>query len=285
VAVDSEPFALCHTPARGLKECLPLPGELGSSHIVRTCYPGEACETWRVNVPECLPTPQVEVTPVCDHGYAAVRVAYTPVTLDPPWVTTGSRAFDVCHMPERGAVQCFRLPGEVGSPAPVQTCFRGEPTCASWRVTVPGCAEMVLSEGLFALAGVGCHDTRRIFFTLDTGLASLAPGSASTFTASDGLTTYSCSLHPSIAGRLYCYGNRPGSPQALEVCVRQDGQSSPTCHTFPDWPATENAIPSCAPTPTSPAVDPCSQWTQYGQNGPCWNMGCVWDPGGFCRSP
>jgi hypothetical protein len=32
-------------------------------------------------------------------------------------------------------------------------------------------------------------------------------------------------------------------------------------------------------------VDPCSQWTQYGQNGPCWNMGCVWDPGGFCRSP
>ena len=34
-----------------------------------------------------------------------------------------------------------------------------------------------------ALAGVGCHDEKRIFFTLDTRLPWLVPGAAFTYTA------------------------------------------------------------------------------------------------------
>lgn len=359
---SSMPFFFCLTPSRGVKECLPLGGEAGLATTVVTCLPGEPCVSWPITVPDCSPQAEVEVAPICDHGYAAVRVAYTPTTLEPPRVHLMGGTFSICHTPERGAVQCFGLPGATGSAARGSVCFAGEPCtswsvpvpdcpsvteervveavptcsmgnpavqisrtplsleaprvtvlggsfsichapergvlvclplpgdlgstatgaacysgepCDEWSVTVLNCAEEVVSEGKMSVAGTGCHDEKRIFFTLDTRLPWLVPGAAFTYTANDGLTTYSCSIHPTIAGRLYCFGARPGSPGGLEVCIQQDGTPSPICHIFANWPAQENAIPSCVPTSAPPDLPPCSSYTTPMT---CPADRCWWDP-------
>jgi len=262
VTVDGDFFYFCHAPEAGVKECLTLPGEAGSTTTVRTCVTGEACQSWSVTVPDCSPEAEVEVAPICDFGYAAVRVAFTPITLDPPRITAEGGGFGICHTPERGVLHCLVLPGEAGSIASVRTCFSGG-GCDDWQVTVPNCEEEEPSEGRFLLAGAGCHDEKSIFFILDTQMTWLVPRAAFTYTVNDGETTYSCSVHPTIAGRLYCSGTRPGSPGALEVCIQQDGTPSPICHTLSDWPAQENAIPNCAPTQAPSGLPPCSS---YGPN-------------------
>jgi hypothetical protein len=267
VTTDGESFAICHAPDAGVKECVPLPGEVGTTTTVRTCITGEACESWPLTVPDCSPVAEVEVVPICDSGYAAVRVAFTPITLDPPRVTAAGGTFAICHTPERGVLQCLELPGEVGSTTTVRTCFASG-ACDDWPIMVLDCEEELLSEGKFSLAGVGCHDEKRIFFILDTRLPWLVPGAAFSYTASDGPTGYSCSVHPTIASRLYCSGTRPGTPGGLEVCIQQEGAPSPICHSFADWPAQEDAIPSCVP-PTS--LPPCSS---YGPNN-CPSDRCV----------
>ena len=64
------------------------------------------------------------------------------------------------------------------------------------------------------------------------------------------MTFYSCSVNPTIPGRLYCSGTRPGGPGRLQVGIRQ-GSSPPTYNYFLDWPSTVAGIESCAPTSAS----------------------------------
>jgi len=144
------------------------------------------------------------------------------------------------------------------------------------------CAEEGSSEGDFTFAGLGCHDDSYIFFMVDTGLDWLVPGAPFMHSAWDGDTDYTCTIHPTIAGRLYCSGPRPEAPDTLQVCVLGGGTSSPTCATFPGWPAEEDTIPDCAPPPPEgfscsnyTARDPCNadprcQW----ELPPCLPPGC-----------
>ena len=138
ISTSTSPLRFCYNPGRFMRVCGPLPGAAGSVSTVRTCLPGEPCDNWPVTVPECPPQAEVEVTPICDHGYAAVQVAYTPITLDPPRVYVVGGSSSICHLPERGVQQCFPLPGAAGSTASGTVCFEGEP-CTSWSVLVPDC--------------------------------------------------------------------------------------------------------------------------------------------------
>jgi len=124
------------------------------------------------------------------------------------------------------------------------------------------CAEEGSSEGDFTFAGLGCHDDSYIFFMVDTGLDWLVPGAPFMHSAWDGDTDYTCTIHPTIAGRLYCSGPRPEAPDTLQVCVLGGGTSSPTCATFPGWPAEEDTIPDCAPP--SPDGFSCSNYLDQG---------------------
>ncbi len=138
ISTSTSPLRFCYNPGRFMRVCGPLPGAAGSVSTVRTCLPGEPCDNWPVTVPECPPQAEVEVTPICDHGYAAVQVAYTPITLDPPRVYVVGGSSSICHLPERGVQQCFPLPGAAGSTASGTVCFEGQP-CTSWSVPVPDC--------------------------------------------------------------------------------------------------------------------------------------------------
>ncbi len=144
---SSLPFSLCHAPARGVRECLPLVGEAGSASTIVTCLPGEPCDTWPVTVPDCSPQAEVEVAPICDMDFAAVQVAYTPITLEPPRVHVVDGIFSLCHMPERGTLNCLVLPGAAGSTASGTVCFEGEP-CTSWSVLVPDCSSEVATANV-----------------------------------------------------------------------------------------------------------------------------------------
>jgi hypothetical protein len=119
-----------------VKECLPLIGPAGSIARVITCLPGESCDTWPITVPNC--SPRVEVAPMCDDGYPAVQVAYTPITLEPPRVRAEGGLFSICLIIERGVLQCYPLPGAAGSTASGSVCFEGE-YCTTWTVPVPNC--------------------------------------------------------------------------------------------------------------------------------------------------
>ena len=284
VRVMGGTFSVCYTPVRGTLQCLALPGAVGSIAMGSVCFAGEPCSTWTVPVPDCSSEAgerTVEAVPICSMGFPAVQVRRTPISLEAPRVTVVGGRFSVCHAPERGVVACLPLPGDAGSIASGTACYPAEP-CDEWSVAVLDCAEELVSEGKMSLAGTGCHDEKRIFFILDTRLPWLVPGAAFDYTATDGPTGYSCSVHPTIAGRLYCSGIRPGEPGGLEVCIQQGGTSSPICHTFADWPEQENAIQSCVPAEAPPGLAACSsfgfnncpldrcKWDRYvGTNGAC----------------
>ncbi len=374
ITVDGEDFeGFCHSPEPGVLLCAPLPGEAGSTHTIRTCYPEEACDVWSVSVPFC-PEPTVsEAVPVCDAAWAdqpAVRVSGPPATLGEVWVSVDGEPVDFCHAPDSGVKQCLPLNGDAGSWVVVTTCRTGE-GCQYWPMTVSDCApepeigyditatcyysparyqatiltyegtdarlaiarangvDLICSgsAGRYSCHGIpgepgdevnltfcltyggcfsgrftasdcgagsagsprwrivstGCHDRERIYFILDTAEAWLVPGAEFTYTAYDGTTWYSCEVNPTIPGRLYCSGIRPGSAGQLQVCIQQ-GSSPRTCNTFLNWPTTLAAVASCAPTSVPSAVDACAQW-DFGacQNHPA----CAWDstPPGRCYTP
>jgi len=142
VTVDGDAIGLCHAPAAGVLECLPLPGDVGSAHTVRTCYPGEACEDWTVTVPTCPERTVVEVEAVCSLAFehhAAVQISAPPAALDEMRVTVDLDPVGLCHALEVGLRECLPLPGETGSTTVVTTCLPDE-GCQYWPLTVPDCS-------------------------------------------------------------------------------------------------------------------------------------------------
>jgi hypothetical protein len=357
---------LCSAVSPGVEECLPLPGDAGSSQTVRTCYPGEACEEWTVTVPTC-PEPSVsEVVPVCSHIWPeipAVRISGPPATLGEVRITVDLEPFGLCNAPAAGVRECLPLLDEVGSWMTVSTCHTDE-GCQIWPLTVPDCsgepeirlsyrstcflsgatyqAVIITYDGTDAPLGIaradgtelicsgspgryachnipgeagsevtltvcltyggcfggpltvsdcgaglvtpapwqivstGCHDEERIYFILQTSLAWLVPGADFTYIAEDGVTSYSCEVHPTIPGRLYCSGRRPGGPGRLQVGIRQ-GSAPPTYNYFLNWPSTVRGIENCAPSLPPPGLAPCSSYTS---SGTCPTDRCVWVSGG-----
>jgi len=287
VAVNGEPFGgLCHTPDVGVKECLPLPGDVGSAHTVRTCYPGEACEDWTVTIPTCSEPSVTEVVPVCSRifegYYPAVRISGSPASINEVRVAVNGEPFGgMCHAPDVGVKECLPLSGDVGSAHTVRTCYPGE-ACEDWTVTIPDCGAGRATPTPWRIVSTGCHDEERIYFILETGLNWLIPGADLTYTAYDGVTRYSCEIHPTYPGRVYCSGSQPGGPGQLQVCVQQ-GSSPRTCNTFLNWRSTVARIGSCAPTKEPSVVDACAAWSAN-DNLCLMHSGCAWD-GSRCYTP
>lgn len=276
---------LCIRSAPGRYLCQGLPGDAGSMTPVTTCFADEPCQEWTVRVPDCSgdsTAREVEVYSICLGSEPAIDLRVSPEGW-PTTVSAPGTSSMLCVRAAPGRYLCRGLPGDAGAMTTVTTCIADDP-CQEWPVRVSHCGEEEEpSEGEFRLAGVGCHDETHIFFIVDTGLAWLVPGAAYTYSAVDADHGYSCSVHPTIAGRLYCSGGRPVSPGTLNVCINQDGPDPMICESFADWPAQAASIPDCAPEEppsgsfscsdiTDPLVcnaDPRCKWVMLAPPGVC----------------
>lgn len=280
VHAQGEPIR-CTGMAPGVQICGDLPGEPGEPVGVTTWFTGDIRLDWMLTAPAC-PATETEIgfgiIPGCYPTLGPViTISYSPA--DQPLVSANADGTDLtCEAVEPGAglYMCHGIPGAPGSEMTITFCL-ADGSCFSGPIAVRDCEEEEEpSEADWRIAGLGCHDETRIFFIIDTGLEWLVPGAAYTYSAWDTDTGYSCSVHPTIPGRLYCSGVRPDAPGELQVCVQQDGAPSPTCDWFADWPAQEDTIPDCAPEVPPPPVDACSVWTNYNacekDHPPCrWN--------------
>ncbi len=248
--------------------CGPLPGTAGSDTVITTCFPGEPCQARPLTIPDCS-GPGVlhflEMLPGCYESLGPVVVIhYAPA--DSPLVSAGADGVALTCLDDAvpGWYMCSGLPGAPGTSTTIDFCL-ADGTCMNDTISTPDCSEAPPSSG-FRLAAIGCASETNIYFIVDTDLAWLVPGAHYTYAAEDGVTGYSCTVHPTIPGRLYCAAARPDSPGPLQVCVQQDGAPAPTCQTFTDYPAWIAGLPPCVeePEPVEPdpePVDPCSVHT------------------------
>ena len=68
-------------------------------------------------------------------------------------------------------------------------------------------------------AGSGCHawpDPDYVFFMVDTGYDWLTVDADVAYTATDGIRVFTCVTHPTVAGRIYCYGLQPTQPETMK---------------------------------------------------------------------
>jgi len=243
--------------------CGPLPGEAGIPSSVTTCFVGETCETWPISVPDCsgpLEASLVTVTPTCYDTLGPVLIIrYAPA--DSPLVSATANGTDLaCYdAPEPGWYMCSGVPGAAGDALTVDFCLE-DGTCFSEASHVSDCGLAHWDED-WRLIAVACTDVEtEISFMIDTGLGWLVPGASYTYSAVDDEGSYSCSVHPTVAGRIYCAGPRPEHPGTLNFCLQQDGAAAPTCEAFDIYPGWVAETPSCAEEPEEP-VDPCSVYT------------------------
>lgn len=129
---------------------------------------------------------------------------------------------------------CPNLPG--GTPG----------TCTTFHYPFP--SEPCASGGPWRIAAMGCLDAANIYFNVDTYLEWLIPGAGFTYSASDTVNSFACTVDPVVVGRLNCSGARPAAPGTLQLCVQKDGDPLPTCNYYADFPTWVAAIPPCGPT-------------------------------------
>lgn len=266
----------CIGMAPGVQVCGPLPGDAGSPITITTCFEGEACTDWPLNVADCTAAtePGHFIDIVCyPPGATGVSIRYWP--FDSPLVSVDAGGADLtCEDRGGGTYMCPGLTFAPGGSTTVTVCL-ADGTCFSETDAIPSCSEEP-SSGSWRVAALGCHDETRIFFIVDTYLEWLVPGVAFGYRANDGDTDYSCSVHPTIPGRLYCAGARPETPRELEVCVRLGGGPL-TCNYFDDFPGWVTGIPPCEEEEPPPHTGPaCSAYTDQGT---CLANGCIWDKG------
>jgi hypothetical protein len=260
--------------------CGVLPGEAGMPSTVTTCFVGETCETWPINVPDCGGAPahwyDTSVISTCyDTLGPVVVIHYTPAEF--PLVSANADGTELaCYdTAEPGWYMCSGLPGAPGDAMTISYCL-SDGTCFSDPVTVSDCGTATWDGDDWRLIAVDCHDAAQIYFMIDTGLPWLVPGAAVTFTASDGETAYTCVVHPTVAGRVYCSGLRPDSPGALTFCLQRPGDPAPTCQTYADYPVWVAGIPTCTVTPPPPPELTCSDYMDITT---CQAHGCTWTKG------
>ena len=145
-------------------------------------------------------------------------------------------------------------------------------------ITVPSCAgDVPPGEGeAWRIAAVGCHDETRIYFIVDTYYDWLVPGAVFTYTATDGVGSYTCEVHPTIPGRLYCAGPRPETPGTLQLCIQPDGGLQ-VCNDYADFPAWLALVPDCAEAPEEPHIPSCADYTSPEVCDGLHKGECAWD--------
>jgi hypothetical protein len=245
------------------------------------CFQDDYCQDVpNITVPACPPTGISAIT----YGYTLEPGCYAPgeeVVFDPAvnihyWPTNQEVASAsangtalACHPVVDGWTNCSVLPGETGDSVNINFCF-ADGTCYDGVTTVRECPDTTQSEWTFA--GSGCHpwpDPNYISFMVDTGYEWLTPESDVDFTATDGIRVYTCVAHPNVAGRVYCYGLKPETPQTLNLCLSQPGQPS-DCRSFPEYYDWVSFLTCPEPTEVPVACSSFSDQTS------CQSNGCTW---------
>jgi formylglycine-generating enzyme required for sulfatase activity len=272
----------CIGMAPGVQICGDLPGEAGDLVEVTICTDTGACFTETVEVSGCpgdAYVPGFLIEPYCyppETPGPAASIHYWPFDL--PIVAVNANGFDLtCTDLGGGWYVCSGIPGSAGSEMTITFCL-SDGRCSSQPMTVPDCSPT--EAGDWRMVSIGCHDETRIFFMIDTGLSWLVPGAEFDYTATDGETTYSCTVNPAVVGRIYCAGTRPEVPGPLEFCLQGPDDAAPICQTYPDYNIWVTGIPPCAPEepeePEEPPVLHCSDYTDEATCNAHNADGCKW---------
>lgn len=149
-------------------------------------------------------------------------------------------------------------------------------------MTIPDCS-LTPTVDTWRLVAVGCHEDMAdmIYIIIDTFLDWLVPGASFDYNVGGGGVHFTCDVHPTIPGRLYCSGEYPVVDSALQVCLQRAGDADPTCATFDEFmllvPATcegEEEPPPEEEEEPEPQTCFCAQFTDPGS---CGTAGCAWD--------
>ncbi|MEW6093651.1 MAG: formylglycine-generating enzyme family protein [Chloroflexota bacterium] len=254
----------CIGMAPGVQICGDLTQPAGTDVEIQICFVGIECISRTISVPDC-PSPDATlgylIEPYCyppEDPAPAVSIHYWPFDL--PVVAANANGFDLtCENWGGGWYMCPGVPGAPGAETTITFCLE-DGRCFSDPMTIPDCAPTG-DEG-WRMIAIGCHDETRIYFMIETGLDWLFPGVDFDYTATDGETTYACTVNPAMPGRIYCAGPRPEVPGPLEFCLQGPGEVAPTCQTYPDYNIWVAAIPPCAPEePEEPHVPSCADYT------------------------
>ncbi len=266
----------CIGMAPGVQICGDLTQPAGTEVEIQICFLGIDCISRTITVPDC-PSPDATlgylIEPYCyppEDPAPAVTISYWPD--DAAAVAFNANGFDLtCQYWGPGWYMCPGVPGAPGGETTITFCLE-DGRCFSDPITIPDCAPTG-DEG-WRMISIGCHDETRIFFMIETGLAWLVPGAEFDYTATDGETTYACTVNPAMPGRIYCAGPRPEVPGPLEFCLQGPGEVAPTCQTYPDYNIWVASIPPCAPEePEEPHVPSCADYTTLSE---CSDHGCYW---------
>jgi hypothetical protein len=239
-------------------------GAINNSAVATAHSAGDSCcgtdnsDTRNGNaqvVLEMLETVQV-LSAGCDQEisqiYIAVDTGLQSLTPDQEVTYSASdgQTSYSCYTSRTGVIYCTGIPGD--SPGPLEICMQKpaepEPVCTTIS-DFPSWIAGISCQPDWNLNHPGCHSEEEIFFTLDTGFTWLTSNEGVTFAATDGDTTYTCSV-ATAPGRVYCYGPRPDNPGALEFCIQREGDSKPLCQVFTGYPQVVWDFSCIPPTPT-----------------------------------
>ncbi len=244
----------CIGMAPGVQICGNLVADPGTPAQVGYCFEDEDdCYEGSVLMPECIPSGTVStysITPHCYPGLGPVVVIdYFPADL--PLVAANANGFDLtCYdSPEPGFYMCSGIPGSPGSSMTISFCL-SDGTCRSADILVSDCEAPNGPVGFWNLVDVNCFHVTDVYMIVDTAIEELIPGADFTYTARtlDGERSYTCEVHPDIAGRIFCYGEPPIHNSSLEVCITLAGQPE-ACGTFDEFFV---RLPLCEAAPTEP---------------------------------
>lgn len=258
VTNDGRPLD-CIGMAPGVQICGNLVGDLGLPTQIDYCFEGEDdCFDGSILMPDCQETQTVStlsITPQCYPSLGPVAVIdYFPADL--PLVAANANGFDLtCYdSPEPGYYMCSGIPGSPGSTMTITFCL-SDGTCLNSDILVPNCDEPTDPVGFWNLVDVNCFHVTDIYMIIDTSMSELVPGVEFNYSVqtADGTSSYTCEMHPSIAGRIFCWGAPPMHNSPLEVCVSTPGVEE-RCNSFDDFWVN---VPLCAvPVTEEPTEEP-----------------------------
>ena len=269
--VNAGNYLDCIGMAPGVQVCGDLTDPVGATTSVGVDFEGQEVQWFDIEVPDCQSTQTVEgfsISPGCYETLGPVVVIeYVPSDLPLVSATADGTSLSCYDAPTPGYYMCSGIPGEAGDTTNISFCL-SDGTCHDGDVPIMDCTEDTGPVGFWNLAGVHCFHESGIYMIIDTPFSELVAGSSYTATARtiDNLVLYDCAVHPTMAGRLYCYGNAPVAISPLEVCVTLEGEAE-QCSSFDDF---SSRIPNCdvviteepdEPDPVVP-VD-CSVYTNY----------------------
>ncbi|MBN2388372.1 MAG: formylglycine-generating enzyme family protein [Anaerolineales bacterium] len=287
-SVGGVPLA-CIGMAPGVQICGDLPGAPGTDVEVEACFTDFGCETAIVPVPDCAdedPDIGFAIDSYCHPPDAAAASIHIWPFTDPIVSGDAGGVPITCSDWGGGWYVCPGVPGAPGDITEITFCLAGG-DCYDGAVAVADCpGEVPPGAGdSWRIAAIGCHDETRIYFIVDTGLDWLVPGAAYTYSATDEVGSYTCDVHPTIPGRLYCAGLRPAAPGTLQLCLHPDGGVL-TCNYYADFPAWVAGVPPCGtevppevPPEEPPEEPPVPTCPDFLDQGTCLTNGCIWTKG------